>query len=868
MLSLIIGGKSTAAGKSTLLGTCRAVLCLFVAVLTLSVSTVAELPSSAPGALGISYSGPSVEKVLMEPERNQNLRSRKEANGEDSVVKPLDVYREQDMRGVTRADVEFNDEVFTHHEEDPCVKDLNADMIFSDCGEVEERPDKPMNMLAFGTKVASESKLADQNEDSKYFPRHTSVVQTPQLWHQEGDVMYRNLQRIPPPKILTSLGLRHRSKSNNSKASILAHGWTPNLFPDPISDPTRCGIQNIQPKKGEKYHRLMLCDPDTVLREEMLGRVASSLRNFSDVFGSGYHDTDPPDAIKRRWEVLVDHNEQSDKDTEQRERALAFRAFLTPGRYERLGNIAGSVLFYGEHNRKLTKMISSFMQQVRRRKTVAPSNSWKYNEPVMKEIPFLHVPSSFDIGEQERKRPVDTSTKDVSDSRSVPTGGEREKISTDVHGIHSLSEFIPVDIAVAIVKKMNLQAVLRADAYYSYEDEDDMVNDAAQYFARHLHDAWWDTDCSGSTDCGSKQPNHILVFLSIQDRVCFISTGSRISSILPWWRLEHVTANMKPDLRHSDYGLAILHAIDDLASMLEGGPPTLADRVNDFFSRFGIVLGFAMFTFVFAAWGEFRDRRKRWRYTEARSLLTKAEKEKARLLQREYHTQMCPICLENFDNGCTELNKIKLDHNENCSNPPNKESHTGMRRVDSYGIPLIGTDGLPVKMLRCGHIFDETCWKCWVNSGHGNPCHCPVCRQDVGGGDDAAPHPHRTRRFSLSRIITPLGVSDVDMHPHPRPASLASALTHPNYDTFVQTRTDRRGLANTGGERTYRYSSGDLDARSIESGSLIGESSDEEAVDFPGTPPRIQGQSMDHRTLEQFLFDNEEHGQYIIGGES
>lgn len=852
--------------NSTLLGTCRAVLCLFVAVLTVSVRTLAELPSSAPGALGISYSEPSVEKVLVEPVgKYQHLRSRKKSNSEVSLVKPLDVYHEQDLRGVSRADFISDDEVFTHHEEDPCVKELDVDIMFSDCGEVEERADKPIR------KVASDSKLADQNDDSKYFPGHTSVVQTPQLWNQEGDVMYRNLKQIPPPPIPTSLGLglRLRSKSNNSKASILAHGWTPNLFPNPISDPTRCGIQNIQSKKGEKYHQLMLCDPDKVLREETLERVASSLRNFSDIFGSGYHVADPTDAGKKRWEVFVESDERGYKDTKQSKRAPVVRALLNPQRYERLGNIAGSVLFYGEHSKRLTKIISSFLQQLRRRESDVPSNSWKYNEQATKEIPFLHVPSSFDIGKQERKRPTDTSTKDLSDSGSVPTEVERDKISTDVHGIHSLSEFeyIPVDIAVAIVKKMNLQAVLRADAYYSYEDEDDMVNDAAQYFARHLHDAWWDSDCSGSADCGSNQPNHILIFLSIQDRVCFISTGSRISSILPWWRLEHVTANMKPDLRHSDYGLAILHAIDNLSSMLEGGPPTLADRVNDFFSRFGIVLGFAMFTFVFAAWGEFRDRQKRWRYTEARSLLTNAEKEKARLLQREYHTQMCPICLENFDNGCAEVDKIKLDHNENCSNPPNKESYTGMRRVDSYGIPLIGTDGLPVKMLRCGHIFDETCWKCWVNSGHGNPCHCPVCRQDVGGGDGDAPHPRRTRRFSLSRIIAPIGVDDVDMHPDPRPASLASALTHPNYDTFVQTQTNRRGVANTGGERTHRYSSGGLDVRTNESGSLIGESSDEEAVDFPEIPPRIQGQSTDRRTLEQFLLDNEEHGQYIIGGE-
>ena len=93
----------------------------------------------------------------------------------------------------------------------------------------------------------------------------------------------------------------------------------------------------------------------------------------------------------------------------------------------------------------------------------------------------------------------------------------------------------------------------------------------------------------------------ILLFLSVQDRVCFISTGSGISSILPWWRLDHIVASMKPDLRHRDYGNALLRALDDLSHMLWTGPPTLSDRFHDFVARFGVVVAFAFFTFVFGA---------------------------------------------------------------------------------------------------------------------------------------------------------------------------------------------------------------------------------------------------------------------------
>lgn len=64
--------------------------------------------------------------------------------------------------------------------------------------------------------------------------------------------------------------------------------------------------------------------------------------------------------------------------------------------------------------------------------------------------------------------------------------------------------------------------------------------------------------------------------------------------------------------------------------------------------------------------------------------------------------------------------------------PHNTKQKQNLKRVDSLGIPLIGSDDRPIKMLRCGHIFDESCWKLWVDSGHGNPWVCPVCRADVG----------------------------------------------------------------------------------------------------------------------------------------
>jgi len=320
----------------------------------------------------------------------------------------------------------------------------------------------------------------------------------------------------------------------------------------------------------------------------------------------------------------------------------------------------------------------------------------------------------------------------------------------------------PVELAVATVRKMDLAAVLRQGSYYTYEDEDDMVNDAAQLFARYLHDAWWKSppNCEESNACRNPEFG-ILIFLSITDRVCYISTGSGIASVLPWWRLEHIVANMKPELRVRDYGSAILNAVQDLSDMLQAGPPTMSDRMHDFVARFGVVIGFAIFTFFFGAWGEYRDRRKRWQYAETRSRLNKDDKEKARQLQSRFHTHHCPICLESFEGmEGIELPSAAAVIPADSSGEDGDGDINMMRRVDSFGIPLKGNDGRPVKMLRCGHIFDETCWKLWVNSGYGNPCNCPVCRQDVGKESEQA-----------SNNTNSVGL-----------------MTHPSYDTVVAQR--------------------------------------------------------------------------------
>lgn len=126
--------------------------------------------------------------------------------------------------------------------------------------------------------------------------------------------------------------------------------------------------------------------------------------------------------------------------------------------------------------------------------------------------------------------------------------------------------------------------------------------------------------------------------------------------------------------------------------------------------------------------------------------------------------------------------------------PSATEQKKTLKRVDSFGVPLIGTDNKPIKMLRCGHIFDSTCWKIWVDSGQGNPWVCPVCRQDVGRVKRRRPD-ENTRNNPTG---TAAGLRDVDTRQHevedmprlsfarvPTPSMLLLPVghTHPAYSS-------------------------------------------------------------------------------------
>jgi len=123
------------------------------------------------------------------------------------------------------------------------------------------------------------------------------------------------------------------------------------------------------------------------------------------------------------------------------------------------------------------------------------------------------------------------------------------------------------------------------------------------------------------------------------------------------------------------------------------------------------VVGILVVVVVVSFYLEIRRERKAREYVEVRSQLNRLDHERALALMGRYQCTSCPICLEDFRSGSVEY------ENETNGNED-----------------VIGSDGLPVRVLRCGHAFDETCFKDWIRMGRSSDVtKCPVCKMDITG---------------------------------------------------------------------------------------------------------------------------------------
>ena len=238
--------------------------------------------------------------------------------------------------------------------------------------------------------------------------------------------------------------------------------------------------------------------------------------------------------------------------------------------------------------------------------------------------------------------------------------------------------------------------------------EDSILDEVAKLYGESIHNSW---GVGSSVECG----NGILLFLSIDDRVMYLSVGTSLTQLLSKTRIDSILKDIKPYLREKDYTNAFSDALlKGIKNQIERGSPSFYEsHIQPHLELMGILLVFfGIFTFQ----KHYTDQ-QRQEYAQVHSQLSQMDRDRAMALMGQYRCTSCPICLESF---------------QQPDNPNNDDDDTAI---------VNGHDGLPIKLLRCGHAFDQSCWDEWIRSGQGDVRKCPICKQDVSSPDSSQTEP-------------------------------------------------------------------------------------------------------------------------------
>jgi len=301
-----------------------------------------------------------------------------------------------------------------------------------------------------------------------------------------------------------------------------------------------------------------------------------------------------------------------------------------------------------------------------------------------------------------------TSTR-ICDPDYILSTEDTSKLAMSLHALESnhpltcnsnINEKVDVQMAVTIINEMLLS---KQNNFY----DDNYMIQQGKKIATSLHNHWGvgHTQCNGSG---------ILLLLSIQDRIVYISTSKGLQQIITQQRIDHIIDEvMKPRLKEEAYSEAIIGAVQAIQKYMDQGPPS-------FFERHALMIIMSAFFALFGGF-HFHQRKKKKEYALVHSHLSRIDRSSALALMGKYQCTSCPICLEDF-----QMN-VDID----CADDGQQHKERGAL-LPTAKEQYIGSDGKPIQVLKCGHAFDASCWEAWISNTSRNIHQCPICKEDIG----------------------------------------------------------------------------------------------------------------------------------------
>jgi uncharacterized membrane protein YgcG len=249
------------------------------------------------------------------------------------------------------------------------------------------------------------------------------------------------------------------------------------------------------------------------------------------------------------------------------------------------------------------------------------------------------------------------------------------------------------------------------------------------------------------------QQYHFVVLVAQDDQMVYIARSSRkngesgtsngtircgMHTTLNPSRIERIlTQHMMIPLQKRHYADAIQELIMGIDFFVLYGPPKFWERVLTNMNKSGrstsdVLVGWmctmvvAWMMFMYINWYPLLHRYERYVYHRQFNLfrlnqyhspkiemkpLEPTEYALANKLRQRYHIQdSCPICLEKFTFATSSSSSPSPSSTLPASNTKShSEDHSDNHISHSYG-----SDHQPLTLLRCGHVYDTSCWIQWT----------------------------------------------------------------------------------------------------------------------------------------------------------
>lgn len=298
------------------------------------------------------------------------------------------------------------------------------------------------------------------------------------------------------------------------------------------------------------------------------------------------------------------------------------------------------------------------------------------------------------------------------------------------------------------------------------------IETASEKFARTIHDTW---------QVGDKFTNNgVLVFLSIEDRAFFVSTGVGVSNALTVEHIHSILEHAKSKLRMNAIGPAVEGIIVEI-DMIISSPAeykkqsfehrTVSDSVSNDSDSLSLLL-VAAFVLLAGGFGFYQSRQKTELERGKLALDKLITEVKHMETDNKFKCSSCPICLEDFPVSITEAesdqhllanaNKCNTSSNDGedieSATSTDDEKQDLLRRIDRLAPEPIhsstlytppgnaskdkeSSDKRRPMSLQCGHLFCYECISSHLKSGNAGASKCPICREPIDPNAPRSPPP-------------------------------------------------------------------------------------------------------------------------------